>query len=548
MKQRNNLPESRPHLVRLPRCTCRITRIVAALTLLFGTMIPAAWAQASATPASQDEAMAAAIRDLQQEVRELREAVAEVKSEAAQYRAETTELRRELRARPEPSSAESPSVAESPATASQASPQAESSEQSASATQTPPPSIQNRISSLEESSQLLNGKINEQYQTKVESASKYRVRLSGIVLMNLFSTRGATDNQVFPTWADPVSAGSPSGSVGATMRQSEIGLEVFGPTLAGAKTSAEAQFDFAGGFPDTVNGATSGLFRMRTASMRLDWEHTSIIAGQDSLFLSPQSPSSFASLAVPEFSYAGNLWGWIPQLRVEHRFDLSDVQQVTVQAGILDNLDGEQPYASPSNQPQAGEASGQPAYAARTAWSHVLFGRPFTLGAAGYYSPQYYGFSRHVDGWAGMSDWEIPLFPRLSLTGEFYRGFAIGGIGGALGRSVLFAGDSSLPTSQVRGLNDIGGWSQLKFRATAKLEFNGGFGLDNPYAKDLRAAYGAQGYFASLYINRGAMGNFIYRPRSNLLFSAEYRHLRTFYIDGGNPGADQVNLMMGVLF
>jgi hypothetical protein len=35
---------------------------------------------------------------------------------------------------------------------------------------------------------LVQAKVDEQYQTKVESASKYRVRLSGIVLMNLLST------------------------------------------------------------------------------------------------------------------------------------------------------------------------------------------------------------------------------------------------------------------------------------------------------------------------------------------------------------------------
>ncbi len=49
-----------------------------------------------------------------------------------------------------------------------------------------------RVASLEEEYQLLSGKVDDQYQTKVESASKYRVRLSGIVLMNLFSNRGSS--------------------------------------------------------------------------------------------------------------------------------------------------------------------------------------------------------------------------------------------------------------------------------------------------------------------------------------------------------------------
>src|SRR5258708_37308249 len=43
-----------------------------------------------------------------------------------------------------------------------------------------------RVQKLEESTQLLGSKIDAQYQTKVETASKYRARLSGIVLMNAF--------------------------------------------------------------------------------------------------------------------------------------------------------------------------------------------------------------------------------------------------------------------------------------------------------------------------------------------------------------------------
>jgi len=42
--------------------------------------------------------------------------------------------------------------------------------------------------------------------------------------------------------------------------------------------------------------------------------------------------------------------------------------------------------------------------------------------------------------------------------------------------------------------------------------------------------------------------NFIYRPRSDLLFSAEYRHLRTFLINSNSNAAEQVNMMMGILF
>ena len=505
-----------------------------------------AWAQTS-SPAvrGQPDSVASAVRGLQEQVRQLREAVAEMRSEAAQYRAETVALREEVRATREQLAASGGSPAQTTFVATQSAP---SSAQTTGVTQATAQSgsVEERVSKLEEESQLLSGKVNEQYQTKVESASKYRVRLSGIVLLNLFSNRGMFDNQDFPNL---VSQGNRRGSFGATLRQSELGLEVFGPHIAGASTRGDVQFDFSGGFPDTLNGVTTGLMRLRTATLRLDWSRTSIVAGQDNTFFSPLSPTSFASLAVPAFGYAGNLWGWIPQVRVEHRLVFSNDSNLTFQGGILDNLTGEPPFLQSERLPQAGERSNQPAYASRVAWSRRAFGQPMMIGVGGYYSRQDWGFGNHVDGWAGTADWDLPLSHGFSLSGEFYRGLAVGGLGGGIGRSVIFSGPAYAPGTQVKGLDSVGGWSQLKFRPTAKLEFNGAFGIDNPMAEDIRAYPVSQSYLdPKLFENRGAFVNFIYRPHSNLLFSAEYRRLRTFEIDNGSQSADQINLMMGILF
>lgn len=497
--------------------------------------------EVKSSSAPQGDAMATAVQELQQQVRELRVAVEEMRSEASQYRAETAELRREL----ESSRNQAPALAVAP-------PEEQPQPANAEASVSPPPqkpSLEDRVAALEDSSLLTTGKVDEQYQTKVESASKYRVRLSGMVLMNLFSNRGTVDNADFPSYAPGPSSLSSNGSFGATLRQSELALEVFGPQVAGAKTSGEVQVDFAGGTPNTLNGINYGIVRLRTASMRMDWQNTSVVAGQDALFFSPNSPTSFTSLAIPALGYSGNLWGWIPQVRLEHRFDFSDQQYVTVQAGILDNLTGEPPYTAYARLPQAGESSAQPAYAARLAWTRRLHGQPLALGAASYYSRQNWGFDRYNDGWAVLTDWEIPLASRVSFTGEFFRGRAIGGLGGGIGQTVVFSGNPTDPATQIRGLNAIGGWSQLKFKAAAKLEFNGAFGLDNPYAADVHAFPYGQSYYNTLLLqNRSALVNFVYRPRSDLLFSAEYLRLRTSQIYDDRNSAEQINLVMGVLF
>jgi hypothetical protein len=504
-----------------------------------------AWAQGPpvASPPSANDGVATAVHDLQQQVSELRAAVAEIRSEAAQYRAETAELRRELKA-----VRAQPGPGELPASNSYALANTEAGNPPVASPRPAVPSepLPDRVAALEETTQLLNSKLDDQYQSKIESASKYRVRLSGIVLLNLFSNRGQTDNTDIPSF---VTGPNQGGNFGATLRQSEIGLEAFGPTLAGAKISASLQADFAGGFADTWNGVNSGLFRLRIARLRMDWQKTSIVVGQDDLFVSPLSPTSFASLAVPALNYAGNLWAWTPQVRIEHRFDLSGDNHITVQGGIMDNLAGEFPSNSYFRSPGPGEKSSQPAFGFRTAWTSNILGRTVTLGAAGYYSRQDWSFDHYADGWAGMTDWEIPIVSRLSLSGEFYRGRAVGGIGGGISNSVVFDGNPGLPYTAVHGLDDVGGWTQLKFKANSRLEFNAAFGLDNPTGTEVRAASGSQAYVGPLLVqNRGGMFNFIFRPRSNLLFSTEYRYLQSFPVSSSNNAADQINIMMGVLF
>src|SRR5207244_73683 len=128
----------------------------------------------------------------------------------------------------------------------------------------------------------------------------------------------------------------------------------------------------------------------------------------------------------------------------------------------------------------------------------------------------------------------IPLASKWEVSGEFYRGRALGGLGGGIGRSAVFSGPVAYRSTRVKGLNAIGGWAQLKFRQTEKLEWNGAYGEDSVPAGDLRLfPFVQQSYYdASIARNQSSLVNFIYRPRSDLLLSLEYRRFRTFMFQG----------------
>jgi hypothetical protein len=408
--------------------------------------------------------------------------------------------------------------------------------------------LEERVTKLEDNQELTDAKVLDQSQTKVESGSKYRVRFSGMVLLNAFETRGSVDNLDFPEVATPPVVPDTSGAFAGSLRQSQLGVEVFGPDVAGAHTSANVKFDFAGGQADTSNGAVMGVVRLRTGTIRMDWADTSIVAGQDSLFFAPLAPTSLASVAIPALSYSGNLWLWTPQIRIEHRVALSDDSGLLLQGGILDSLTGDYPYQG-SRVPSEGEQSGQPAYAARVAWSHHAFGREVTVGVGGYYGRQNWGFARGVDGWAGTTDVTVPLGQYFDFSGEFYRGRAVGGLGGGIGQSVLFSGPVTDATTTIRGLDSMGGWVQVKYKPKANFEVNFAVGQDNPFAGELRKFPATVYYYDALMSrNLTPFVNFIYHARSNVLFSAEYRRLQTYYLDSNLETANQIGLSVGYIF
>src|SRR5882757_5355618 len=471
---------------------------------------------------SEVSALSELIHDLQTQVQVLNSQLSDLRTEQQRASAEARELRRELDLVKAPTSAAPQDTA------------------------TP-----DRLGKLEENQEVIEAKVNDQYQTKIESGSKYRLRLSGIVLLNMFENRGPVDNQDFPQLVnspqlDPIAV-SPA-SFGGSLRQSQLRLQAFGPDIVGARTSADLEFDFAGGFPNAPNGAVMGLVRLRTGTMRMDWANTSIVGGQDRLFFAPLAPTSLATLANPALSYAGNLWAWTPQIRVEHRIVFSDSSNLSLQAGILDSVTGDLPDPGTARYPSWGEEAGQPVYATRIAWSHRAFGQNFTAGVGGYYGRQNWGFNRTFDGWAGTADVMLPIGKRFEFTGAFYRGRGAGGFGGAIGQTVLFNGSFGDPATIFRGLDSMGGWAQMKFKLKPNFEINGAVGVDSPFASEMRQFGATSGYSTPFTRNLSPMINVIYQLRSDVLISTENRWLQTSILDSGSNHASHINLSLGYLF
>jgi uncharacterized coiled-coil protein SlyX len=412
-------------------------------------------------------------------------------------------------------------------------------------------------SNLQERVEALEEEVKTQDQAKVESSSKYRLRINGLVLINGFINRGTVDNLDLPSVALPPAPGT-SVNTGAGLRQSIIGIQGFGPRIAGAKTSANVSFDFYGGLPYSNYVTAAGIVRMRTASVHMDWERNSLEGGMEAPLISPLSPTTYAMVAEPGMAWAGNLWTWAGQLRYAHQFvGANEHQHLQIEAGLWDDPATGVNSTDSFRVPSPSERSGQPSYEGRVSYGSTE-GQGFEFGVGGYYGRQVYptttangtSYNFNNNSWAVTTDWRVPFVHRFELSGEGYRGQSLGGLGGGVYKDVISGTNPNTGTSVIRGLNDIGGWTQLKSRFGNSLEANAAIGQDNGFAGDFHSII-LPPNLSQMQLrarNRMLAANLIYRPKTYLIFSPEYRRIWTWPIYGVRNTADIFTLSVGYEF
>ena len=392
-------------------------------------------------------------------------------------------------------------------------------------------------------------------QIKVESASKYPVRLTGLILFNGFLNRGLPDNVDLPVVALHPTATSGSGSLGGGLRQTILGVQAEGPHILHARTFAYVNLDFFNGLAYTNYGTSAGAVRMRTGGIHFDWQKDSLEVALTAPLISPLSPTSYATVAEPALAGAGNLWAWAPQLRYEHGFAMKDDDRLQFEFGLWDpSSAGYNPNqlfraASP------GEFSQQPAYESRVSYA-ARGGKTAEVGVGSYYSRQSYPgyagstYTENLDSWAATADWRASLGHTFELSGEGYRGRAIGGLGGGVYKDVVTGTSPTTGAAVLRGLNAAGGWAQFKTRFTSELEANAAMGLDDGFAGDFHAVVQPSTASATQFRARNRMfvGNFIYRPKTYIISSPEFRRIWSWPINSSVNMLNVYTLSVGYEF
>lgn len=391
-------------------------------------------------------------------------------------------------------------------------------------------SLADRLERAERAIERLQRQLEEQNQAKVQSRLRNRVELSGLILLSGFYNNAQVNNADVPLFAvAPDTTGLPNAALGATVRQSRIGLAVSGAQALGAQLSGELQLDFGGGQQPSNGGRTFPIPRIRTAFARLDWRHVGLLVGQDVQIVSPLNPVSFAAIETPEFTTAGNLWFWVPQVRLT--WEAGARPRFGLQGAALAPMGGT-PQTAFTTVADTAERSRRP----------MVQGRAYIGWGEGDAESQI-GVGVHR-GWfatagdtlltsqAITADLRLAFGEKVQLLAEgFYNGSALGGLGGGgIGQSF---GVGHLP------VDSRGGWAQLNLRPTFSWEFGGGVGMDDPDDADLPLT--------------GRLKNMIYeghlhwRPGGGLIVGTAFRRIETTYATGVR-GANVIAFFSGVAF
>lgn len=349
------------------------------------------------------------------------------------------------------------------------------------------------------SAEMTRTQLAELAQTKVQSTTRFPLKIFGTVHAHAFANDGAPNWLDIPNLATPPPANP--GTFSMALRQSRFGFAADGPTIGGMRTNAIVAMDFFGGVPGFQTGQVMGLPRLLVAFARLEGTRVSAEFGQDHTLLAPRDPTSLSGFAFPLLFRSGNLYLRAPQARVEY----AAAPLLRVAGGIVAPIAGDLAGDDYRFVPAAlgGERSRRPGVQARLEFggADAEAARRGAIGASGHY-----GWERRAGGlvksWAGAIDFGARR-DVIGVAGELFVGSNIDAFGGALGLD-----------ARARG-----GWAEVQVMPANRLAFHAGGGIDD--VDDARRALLARRRNRSLY------GNVIVSITPEVQTSVEYRWLAT---------------------
>jgi hypothetical protein len=378
---------------------------------------------------------------------------------------------------------------------------------------------------LDEKVEIQGQRIEEQSQTKVEAAQRFPVTLTGTVLVNGFVNsrqNGGTDD---PTAA---SAGIGTDRAGATMRQTILGLEFHGPqTFLGGNLHGSVFMDFYQGAAPLQE-----WIRLRTGAIQVDWATRSIKVGIDKPIFSPRDPDSLAQVGVSPLTGTGNLWLWMPQLRLQQDLAFGASSGLRARVGVVETHEANPYLAAPST---VKIEAVRPGLEGRLEAYHKFDDTRRLEFAAGFHTSTTHAAGYSIPSNLVSLDWFFNPWRRLEFSGAFFSGQNVANLGtGAINQGYY------VTNYYAEAVDTKGGWGQFTIHTLPRLDLHLFTGQQDYQTSELRAGS----------VNRNFLygGNLFFHVAPNVIVGPEITQIRTFYLGLGNRIDNHYDLAIAYLF
>lgn len=343
--------------------------------------------------------------------------------------------------------------------------------------------------------------------------SKFSLTLYGYVKLDASydSSRVSAGDLAF--YVMPKTAGEKDDEFNFTARESRIGIEIKSPEYGDTKVSGKIEVDFYG----NAGSANTPVPRLRLGFVDVAHNDWLVRAGQDWETFITAIPK------IDNFSYmadAGALGLRRPQLRVQKDFKVSAdskfVAKIAAARTIGQDIDG-------GGQDDGADAPFPTAQYNLTFESKLFADKTAKFGVSGHWGRETIDTvisnkvvsndDKNYDSWSVIGSVVLPLCEYMAIQGSIWKGANLDTYYGGIGQGV----NAKLDTS----IGAVGGWGELMFDITKNLNWNIGYGIDDPDDGDLNDKDRSK--------NQILFSNVYYKllPPVTLVF--EYTYMKTDY-------------------
>ena len=355
----------------------------------------------------------------------------------------------------------------------------------------------------EERLDVVEQRVEEQAQTKVEASQKFPIRLTGMALFNAYANSRGAGGSEYPT----IAAAPAAGFDGATLRQTIVGLDFRGPkTFGNGQIQGDVQMDFF-----TSNNTLAESLRIRTGYIEIDWADTNLMVGLEKPIFNPREPASLAQVGLSPLTGAGNLWLWIPQVRLEHDLAFGSSAGVRAQMGVVETKESS-PYAgSTVTGPVAPD---RPGLEGRFEFFYKLDNNRRLEIAPGFHFSTTHAAGFSIPSQVFAADMFFNPWPLIELTGVAFTGHNLTNLGtGGVNEGYALMGRNAI------GIGAAGGWGQITLHALRRTDLHLFVGRQSYSSRVL------DGNDVSMNLMFGA--NVFFRIAPNVLIGPEISQMRT---------------------